>query len=104
MNLANPITITPPAITKADGTVKTFSPITLHELDLTIIDNSKRKSVVVQIRPFPRPLVLWQNAAYTAAGDYTQSQVEARVTELLGNEPAKVLEGLFIMPAAPVKK
>jgi hypothetical protein len=104
MNLTSPITITPPAIKKTNGTTKTFSPITLKELDLTIIDNVKHKSVVVQIRPCPRPLVLWQNAAYTAAGDYTQSQVEAKVTELLGNEPAKVLEGLFVIPAAPVKK
>jgi hypothetical protein len=98
MNLSNPITITPPPITKADGTVKTFNPITLNELDVTIIDNSKRKSVVAQIRPVPRPLVLWEKEAYDAAGDYTQSQVESRVTELLGNDPKTVLEGLFRPP------
>lgn len=98
MNLANPISITPPPITKADGTVKTFNSITLNELDVTIIDNAKRKSVVAQIRPVPRPLVLWQGEAYDAAGDYTQAQVEARVTELLGGDPKSVLEGLFVPP------
>ena len=98
MNLTNPITITPPAITKADGTVKTFNPITLNELDITIIDNNKRKSVFAQIRPVPRPLVLWEKEAYDAAGDYTQAQVEARITELLGNDPKSVLEGLFLQP------
>lgn len=103
MNLSNPITITPPAITKADGTVKTFNPITLNELDITIIDNAKRKSVMAQIRPVPRPLVLWEKAAYDAAGDYTQAQVEARVTELLGNDPKSVLEGLFLPPAPPAR-
>ena len=103
MNLTTPITITPPAITKADGTVKTFNPITLNELDVTIIDNSKRKTVVAQIRPVPRPLVLWQGDAYTAVGDYTQAQVEARVTELLGSDPKSVLEGLFLPPAPPVR-
>lgn len=103
MNLPNPVTITPPPITKADGSVKTFNPITLTELDVTIIDNAKRKSVVVQIRPVPRPLVLWTGEAYDAAGDYTQAIVEARVTELLGGDPKAVLEGLFLPPAPPVR-
>lgn len=104
MILANPVTITPPAITKADGTVKTFNPITLTELDVTIIDNAKRKSVMAQVRPCPRPLSLWEGDAYTSAGDYTQAQVEARVNELLGNDPKSVLEGLFLPPAPPVHK
>lgn len=97
MNLSNPITIIPPAITKADGTVKTFNPITLNDLDVTTIDNSKRKSVVAQIRPVPRPLVLWEKEAYDLIGDYTQAQVEARITELLGNDPKSVLEDLYIV-------
>jgi hypothetical protein len=101
MNLSNPITITPPAITKADGTVKTFNPITLTELDVTIIDNAKRKSVVAQLRPCPRPLALWEKEAYDLAGDYTQTQVESRVLELLGDNPSSVLEGLFLPPARP---
>lgn len=101
MNLANPVTIVPPAITKADGTVKTFNPITLTELDITIMDNSKRKSVLVQVRPCPRPLVLWEKEAYDLAGDYTQAMVEARVMELLGSDPKAALEGLFLPPARP---
>lgn len=99
MNLANPITITPPSLTRKDGTVRTFNPITLNELDVTIVDNAKRKIVSVQIRPFPRMLVLWTGAAYEAAGDYTQAQVEAKVLELLGSNPASVLQGLFLMQA-----
>ena len=101
MNLTNPITITPPSFTRKDGTVRSFNPITLTELDATIIDNAKRKSVVAQIRPVPRPLVLWTGDAYTTAGDYTQAQVEARILELLGNNPSSVLEGLFLPPARP---
>lgn len=104
MNLASPISIVPPPITKADGTVKTFNPIVLNELELTIVDNPKHKSVVVQIRPVPRPLVLWTGEDYTAAGDYTQAQVEARVAELLGSNPKAVLEGLFVAQAPVVKK
>lgn len=103
MNLANPVTITPPAIKKADGTVKTFNPITLTELDVTIVDNNKHKTVVAQVRPCPMPLVLWEKETYDAVGDYTQAQVEAKIIELLGSDPVKVLEGLFVPPAPPAR-
>ena len=101
MQLASPVTITPPSFTRSTGEVRTFQPITLTELDITIIDNAKRKSCVAQIRPCPRPIVLWENAAYDAAGDYTQAQVEARVLELLGSNPKATLEGLFAPPVRP---
>lgn len=95
MNLPSPVSIQPPAITRADGEVRTFQPFTLSELDVTITDSVSRKLCTVNIRSIPRPLVLWAGDAYDAAGDYTQAQVEARVLELLGNDPKSVLEGLF---------
>ena len=98
MNLANPVTIQPPSFTRKTGEVRTFKPITLSSLDVTIIDNSKRKSAMVQIRPCPYPLVLWTGAAYDAAGDYTQAQVEARALELLGSDVKAGLEKLFVPP------
>jgi hypothetical protein len=104
MNLPNPVTIQPPTITRANGEVRVQKPITLSSLDVTIIDNATRKSVVAQIRPCPRPLVLWEGDAYAAAGDYTQVQVEARVLELLGSDVKTSLEGLFLPPVPPVKK
>jgi hypothetical protein len=50
---------------------------------------------MVSIHPIPRPLVLWTGQAYDAAGDYTQAMVEARVLELLGNDPSATLSSLF---------
>jgi hypothetical protein len=73
-------------------------PVTLTELDITIIDNAKRKSCVVRIRPCPRPVTLWEGAAYDEAGDYTQAQAEARILELLGPDVKAGLEGLFLAP------
>lgn len=96
MNLANPITITPPTFTRKDGTIRTFNPITLNELDITIIDNATRKRVVVQIRSIPQQIVLWEKEEYDAVGDYTQAQVENRVLELLGSDPKAFLESLFL--------
>ena len=98
MQLATPVTITPPSITRANGEVRVQKPITVTELDVTVIDNAKRKTVHAQIRPCPYPLVLWQAAAYDVAGDYTQAQVEARVLELLGSDIKAGLEALFVPP------
>jgi hypothetical protein len=103
MNLPNPVTIQPPTITRANGEVRVQKPITLSSLDVTIIDNAKRKTVSAQIRPCPRPLVLWKDDAYTAIGDYTQAQVESRVLELLGSDVKTGLERLFVPPSPPVR-
>ena len=95
MNLASPVTIQPPSFTRRTGEVRTFRPITLTALDITIMDNATRKSCVARIMPCPQPLVLWEKEAYDAAGDYTEAQVEARVLELLGPDIKAGLEGLF---------
>jgi hypothetical protein len=99
MNLSSPISITPPSYTRANGEVRTFSPIIYNDLDITIVDNPKQKSVRVYVQHCPRPLILWENDTYTSAGDYTQAQVETRIVELLGNDPKRVLENLFLPPS-----
>ena len=73
-------------------------PITLMELDVTTIDNEKRRAVIANIRPCPFPLTLWEGEDYDKAGDYTQSGVEARVLELLGKDIKAGLEALFVPP------
>lgn len=101
MNISTPVTIQPPTITRASGEVRAQRPITLTELDVTIIDNSKRKSCEARIRPCPYSLVLWTGAAYDDAGDYTQSQAESRILELLGSNIKAGLEALFVPPSRP---
>lgn len=100
MNLSSPITINPADIHLANGEVRPMKPVTLTELEVTVIDNATRKSCVAQIRPCPQPIVLWEGEDYDAAGDYTQAQVEARILELLGNDPKSVLEKLFVSSKA----
>ena len=104
MKLDNPITIVPPSLRNSDGTIKNFDPIVLNELNLIIIDDVKGRTASVYINNVPRPLVLWKGEAYDAAGDYTQSDVENRVIELLGSDPKAILEGLFtVMLISPPK-
>lgn len=95
MILDNPITFTPKPITKLDGSIKTFDPITIEKLNFLLIDNSKEKYVYAQIEYCPRPLVLWSNEDYDEIGDWTQDQAENRIKELLGNNASQSLEDLF---------
>lgn len=103
MQLPSQVTIQPPTITRSDGEVRVQKPITLTELDVTIIDNSKRQRCEARIRPCPYPLVLWTGAAYDEAGDYTQAEAEARILELLGSDIKVGLEALFLRPQ-PVRR
>ncbi len=86
MKLNNPITI------NAQG-----SSLVVEELDLAIIDRPLRKVVVVKIHPLARPLVIWQKDQYDQAGDYTQTQLETRVLEILeaNNDLQNNLQNLF---------
>ena len=103
MTLSQPVTIQPPTITRSTGEVRVQKPITLTELDITIVDNAKRRRCEARVRPCPYPLMLWSEAAYETAGDYTQAQVEARVLSLLGPDIKAGLEKLFVPPARPVR-
>ena len=99
MLLPNPITFTPRVVVRPGTNDHVPTPVTLTELDVTIVDNSKKKSVVALMAFGRNPLVLWAGESYTAAGDYTQAQVEARVLELLGSDVKAGLEALFVSPA-----
>lgn len=94
MNLNNPIIVNANPMRKKDGSYKTLPPITLKSLDFIILDDVNKKTCSVRIKPFPVPLVLWNGDSYDAAGDYTQAQLEARLLEVLGNDPAEVLKNL----------
>ena len=100
MQLSSSVTIQPPTITRSTGEVRTFSPITVTQLDVTLIDNAKRKTCAA-IWPMPQLLVLWAGAAYDEAGDYTQAEAEKRILGLLGSDIKAGLEGLFAPPQRP---
>ena len=95
MKLKRPITLQPPPLTRTDGTIKQFPPITIAELDIMLMDFPLKKYVTAKILPCPKTLTLWENLEYDAIGDWTQKQAEERLLELLGKDPKKVLETLF---------
>lgn len=94
MNLNEPIIVNPDPIRRRDGSLKNLATITLNELKLVILDDVNAKTCSVRISPFPKPLVLWSGNDYDLAGDYTQEQLENKLLEVLGNDPASVLKNL----------
>lgn len=95
MNINQPIVVQLNPIKKRDGSFKNLLPVTLNSLDFVIIDDNLKQTCSVQIRPFPKPLVLWSGNDYVNAGDYTQAQVEQKLLEVLGNNPSDVLKTLM---------
>jgi hypothetical protein len=95
MQLNNPITLTRSPLTKNDGSIVNFSPITISSLEYLLYDDITRKLALVYIRPCSKPLILWQNSAYDAAGDYTQAQIESRIIELLGDNIQNSLQQIL---------
>jgi len=47
-----------------------------------VVDLPKKKTVRCFVEELEQPITLWEGAAYDAAGQWTDSDVEARLTEL----------------------
>ena len=93
-----PPTIHRPARGNEPAQERVQKPIVFTELDITTVDNEKRKLATARIASCPYMLTLWEGADYDKAGDYTQSDVEARVLKLLGKDTKAGLEALFVLP------
>lgn len=83
---------------KLDNTVTislgSEDPLVLNDLDVVIFDHQSRKLVLAKVHPAAKFLPLWRGSEYDNAGDYTQTQVEDRIKELLGPN-LEQLQGLF---------
>lgn len=70
--------------------------VEMSDLDIMTMDHESRKIVLARLGPMFMPLILWRGNDYDTAGDYTQAQVEARILELLGDNPQNKLQSLVI--------
>lgn len=57
---------------------KTLETLTVNR----VVDLPKKKIVRVFVDELDEPVVIWEGAAYDAAGQWTDSDVQARLTEL----------------------
>jgi hypothetical protein len=95
MKLDNEITIYPPAISDNNGTIINPSPLVMSVLDVTYHDSPINRHVFATIRNLPNSITLASGDDYTNLGDYTQQQIEAKLKETLGEDPARTLRNLF---------
>ena len=70
------------------------SEATIDTTNYILSDIPSQKIAFVVFTKTPIRLVLWSGDEYTAAGDYSQAEVDARITELLGEDPAAKLASL----------
>jgi hypothetical protein len=100
ISLASPITISPAPI---NG--KAIKPIVLNQIDWSVSYDSS--SATAFIRGANVPLRLWDSnttPTYTQAGQFTDTDVQNRITELLGSTPADIeknLLALYPQPSTP---
>jgi hypothetical protein len=73
--------------------------LTRQSFPLALLDVSNERVVYAMLPPLTRRVMLWQGAAYDAAGDYTQAQAEARLMQVLGSNPAALLSEPVPVPA-----
>lgn len=95
ITLPNPVTYTPPPINIPGKPQKTFSSRTVTQLSVLWMDDPDGKTVKARISGIPKLLTLWEGAAYTAIGDWTEAEATAQLLTLMAANPAQVLEALF---------
>lgn len=98
ITLKQPITVIIPPITKSDGTVKEFAPVVLDNIDYIVSYDNARKVATAIIKRVNRPVALWEGEEYDQIGQFTDVDVDARMSEILGADPASAISSLFIPP------
>lgn len=76
------ITLTnPKKVVLQEEKSKTVSTLTVNR----VVDLPKKKVVRVFVEELDEPIVLWEGAAYDTAGQWSDADVQARLTELYGS-------------------
>lgn len=95
ITLKEEITINPPPYSDPKGNVITPSPVTLNSINLIIIDNPNNNTISGQIQGFNFIIPLWSGNEYINKGDWTRSEAEQKLLEILDNDPATKLRSMF---------
>jgi hypothetical protein len=91
----SPITLIYPTYTLPDGGTITPNPVTLESLDYSVNYNNTHKVARANFIGLPIGITLWRGADYDAAGQFTDADVQARITTILGDSPQETLQALL---------
>lgn len=95
INFQNPITIQPPPYSDNSGKIINPPPIILSSLEFTYMDNPKFKNISAQIFSLPISILLWKGSDYDLIGDWTKSQADQKIKDILGDDPATYIRSLY---------
>ena len=65
------------------GNAEVSDVLTLNSLDYAVTYNNRAKTCTVTFEPIGKKLVIWEGDAYTAAGQFTDEDVDKRILEVL---------------------
>ena len=68
----------PKSVVVVQEQTKTYGSLTIKRM----VDFPNQKKVVVHIEEINGPVVLWEGEAYDAIGEWTNADVEAKLTQL----------------------
>ena len=96
ITLNSPITISPAPV---NG--KAIKPTTLTSIDYSVSYDNTQQQAIARIKGVNVNLVLWDQHTtppYSSIGQFTDSDTDARIKELLGNDIAAGITALFPKP------
>jgi hypothetical protein len=104
--LTTPVTITPPPV---NG--KVIPSFTLTNIDYSVYYDDSQQTAVAIIKPMGAKIVLWNASstpAYSSAGNFTDSDTDARLSDLLNVSQGvaaiqSAILSLYPHPSAPKK-
>jgi hypothetical protein len=95
MKLSQSITIQPPPYSDNSGKVVNPPEVHLNELNFIFTDNPKNRLVSAYIQGLPIQIPIWAGSDYDLIGDWTKSQAEQKIQDMLGDDPAKYIRSLY---------
>lgn len=95
MKLNQTIKISPPPYSDKTGKINQPQDIIIDTLIVSYSDTPSNKTVLAHIDKIPQPILLYAGTDYDTIGDWTQTQAEQRLLQLLGDDPATYLRKLF---------
>ncbi len=69
--------------------------IKLDKIDYVVSYDNSGKTATALIKPFMASVTLWVGDTYDSLGQFTDADVDARVKEIIGNDPQVFLQALI---------
>lgn len=95
IKLGNEISVSPPPYSNANGEIIYPNSMTFTELNFIFIDNPVYKHVMAQLINTSLYIPVWEKQEYDQIGDWTKTQAESKILDIMGKDIAGYLRSLY---------